>query len=185
MLIETSRLVLRRFRAADAACLAAYRSDPEVARHQSWTAPVSLEAAQELARTFAHGSPDQPGWFQYAIELKTDGRLVGDAGVRLHDNIMQAELGITLDSKEQGHGYATEAVHAILTDLFETRGLHRVSADCDARNARSAALLQRVGFVLEGRRRAGTWIKEEWTDDLLFGLLASEWHHARVSSPHS
>ncbi|MEU9782435.1 GNAT family N-acetyltransferase [Streptomyces phaeochromogenes] len=174
MLLETPRLVLRRFRAEDAAPLAAYRSDPLVARYQSWTAPVSLDSATRMVRGLATASPEEPGWFQYAIELKADRCLVGDVGVCLHENRMQAELGFTLAGDRQGHGYATEAVRAVLGDLFERRGLHRVSAECDARNDRSARLLRRVGFVQEGLLRQASWLKDEWTDDLLFGLLASD-----------
>ena len=55
------------------------------------------------------------------------------------------------------------------------RGLHKVSAEVDARNGASARLLERVGFTREGLRRSHTWIKGEWTDDLLYGLLADEW----------
>ncbi|MGW0392020.1 GNAT family N-acetyltransferase [Streptomyces sp. NPDC003042] len=73
----------------------------------------------------------------------------------------------------EGHGYATEAVRVVLADLFQRRGAHRVSAECDARNLRSAALPRRVGFTREGRRQA-TWGKGAWTDDLLFGLLVSD-----------
>ena len=129
-------------------------------------------------REFAEGDPERPGWFQYAIELKADGCLVGDAGVNLHGNRMQAELGFTLAPDRQGHGYAGEAVCAVLTDRF-ARGLHRVSAECDARNVRCARLLERVGFLLEGRRPAFTWIKGEWTDDLLYGFLADWWSEQR------
>ncbi|WP_151476196.1 GNAT family N-acetyltransferase [Streptomyces albicerus] len=175
MLLETPRLVLRRFRAEDAAPLAAYRSDPLVARYQSWTAPVPLDSAVRTVRGYAAGSLEEPGWFQYAIELKADRCLVGDVGVCLHENRMQAELGFTLAGERQGHGYAAEAVRAVLDDLFGRRGLHRVSAECDARNEGSARLLRRLGFVQEGHLRQATWIKGEWTDDLLFGLLASEW----------
>jgi len=49
------------------------------------------------------------------------------------------------------------------------------SAECDARNERSARLLERVGFRREGYRPACTWAKGEWTDDILFGLLAADW----------
>ncbi|MGW1199598.1 GNAT family N-acetyltransferase [Streptomyces sp. NPDC002536] len=173
-MLETPRLVLRRFRPEDAAALAAYRSDPLVARYQGWTAPVPYDAALRAVHGFAEGSPDRPGWFQYAVELAAEGCLVGDVGVCLHENLMQAEIGFTLATERQGHGYAAEAVRAVLADLFERRGLHRVSAECDARNARSARLLQRLGFTQEGVRRRATWIKGEWTDDMLFGLLASD-----------
>ncbi|HEV2778964.1 MAG TPA: GNAT family protein [Actinophytocola sp.] len=48
----------------------------------------------------------------------------------------------------------------MLEHLFTNQGLHRVSAECDARSAR---LLHRPGFRQEGHRRAHTWIKNEWT----------------------
>jgi aminoglycoside 6'-N-acetyltransferase len=181
---QTSRLRLRRFRPDDAPALAAYRSDPAVARYQGWSAPVSPEAAAQLVERFAAGDPGEPGWFQYAVELTSTGELIGDIGVRLHDNLMQAELGFTLSRPHQGRGYAAEAVTALLERLFAEQGLHRFSAECDARNTASARLLERVGFRLEGRRPAHTWIKGEWTDDLLYGLLAADWERRHpVSRP--
>lgn len=95
-------------------------------------------------------------------------------GVCLHENLMQASIGFTLAADRQGHGYAAEAVGAVLDDLFGRRGLHRVSAECDARNTRSARLLLRLGFVQEGLLRQASWLKGEWTDDLQFGLLSSD-----------
>jgi RimJ/RimL family protein N-acetyltransferase len=105
--------------------------------------------------------------------------LVGDVGVNLADNLMQAEIGFTFASAHQGRGYATEAVRGVLDHLFRERGLRRVSAECDARNARSARLLERVGFRAEGRRVRHTYLKGEWTDDLLFGLLSEDWPAGR------
>ena len=72
MLLTTERLVLRRFRAADAEMLAAYRSDPEIARYQSWEAPYPLDQARSMIAGMAADDPDQPGWFQYAIERTAD-----------------------------------------------------------------------------------------------------------------
>jgi RimJ/RimL family protein N-acetyltransferase len=175
VLIATERLVLRRFRPSDATTLSAYRSDPDVARYQSWTAPYPLEKARATVASLAVGDPERPGWFQYAIELTADRAHIGDIGVDLHENRMQAEIGFTLDRAYQKRGYAAEAVRALLDHLFKVRGLHKVSAEADARNAASAALLERVGFTREGLRRSHTWIKNEWTDDLLYGLLAGEW----------
>lgn len=172
---ETSRLVIRRFRESDLSVFAEYRSDPEVARYQSWTPPVELDKAAALVEEFTAGDPDAPGWFQYAVALRSaDATLIGDIGVDLHQNMMQAEIGFTVHPKYQGQGYATEAVRALLGCLFAERRLLRVSAECDARNEPSARLLERVGFRREGLRRQHTWIKGEWTDDLVFGLLAAE-----------
>jgi RimJ/RimL family protein N-acetyltransferase len=174
VLDSTERLVLRRFRAEDVDAFAAYRSDPDVARYQSWEAPVPLAEAARQVRRFAVADPTVPGWFQYAIEHRALSVLIGDVGVRLEPNLMQAEIGFTMASAFQGKGFATEAVRCVLNRLFRS-GIHRVSAECDARNTASARLLERLGFRREGRRVEHTWIKGEWTDDLLFGLLARDW----------
>jgi aminoglycoside 6'-N-acetyltransferase len=172
----TARLVIRRFQVTDVPAFAEYRSDAEVARYQSWQPAVTLQEASALVDEFAAGDPNAAGWFQYAIALReASSVLLGDIGVLTHQNMRQAEIGFTLARQQQRQGYATEAVQGMLHHLFTQRGLWRVSAECDARNVASARLLERVGFRREGLRRQHTWIKGEWTDDLLFGLLAAEW----------
>ncbi|MEV8375108.1 GNAT family N-acetyltransferase [Kribbella sp. NPDC056861] len=178
-MITTARLEIRRFRPEDAEAFSAYRSVPEVAQYQSWEAPFSLDQARTTVAEFASGDPLQAGWFQYAIDL--DGRLIGDIGLNTFDNLMQADLGYTLAPAYQGKGFATEAVSGLLEHLFTERDLHRVSAECDARNTASARLLERLGFQQEGFRPQNTWFKNEWTDDLLFGLLQSAWRSARTA----
>jgi aminoglycoside 6'-N-acetyltransferase len=172
--METARLLVRRFTPQDAPTLAAYRSDPEVSRYQSWDSPVPLTEAERLAATFSAGDPGAPGWFQYAVERRDVPGLIGDVGVCRSEDGRQAELGFTFAPEFQGHGYATEAVARLVRFLLVEEGLHRLSAACDGRNVRSARLLERVGFRREGHLVRSTWIKGEWTDDVLFGLLASE-----------
>ncbi|GGN42100.1 RimJ/RimL family protein N-acetyltransferase [Actinoplanes campanulatus] len=175
MLMATERLILRRFRASDAPVLAEYRSDPAVARYQPWDAPFPLEKAEAAVRAYAEASPDTPGHFQYAVELAAEQALIGDVYVRLHDNLRQAEIGFSFATAYQKRGFATEAVSAVLNRLFRRDGFHKVTGECDLRNTRSAALLERLGFRREGLLRQQTLIKGEWTDDLLYGLLATEW----------
>ncbi len=175
VLLSTPRLVLRRFGEHDTAAFASYRSDPDVARYQSWTTPVPIAEAIALVREFGESDPQSAGWFQYAVQLRSKSTLIGDVGVNLHANLMQAEIGFTFAPAHQGQGYATETVRCVVDHLFTHRGLHKVSAECDARNLPSVRLLERVGFRQEGHLRAHTWLKEEWTDDLLFGLLSEDW----------
>jgi len=170
VILTSDRLTIRPFRAEDAQTFADYRSDPEVARYQDWATPFPVDAAARMIAEMT--DPTAPGWFQYAIDR--DGVLIGDIGVNTHVNLLQADIGYTLAPAHQGHGYATEAVRRMLRHLFADRGLHRVSAECDARNERSAKLLARLGFRREGHRVEHTWINGEWTDDLLFGLLAKD-----------
>lgn len=172
--------MVRHFRAGDAAALAAYRSDPQVARFQTWSTPVSLQQASAAIEQAVAHDPQMPGWCQYALEHREDQTLVGDIGVNLHTNRMQAVIGFTIATEYQGCGYASEALRRMLQYLFVDRGLQRVSAECDARNLPCIRLLDRLRFRREGYRVANTWLKGEWTDDVLFGMLAADW---RRTSP--
>jgi aminoglycoside 6'-N-acetyltransferase len=124
----------------------------------------------------AASHPDTPGeWFQFAITLAGGDELIGDCAAGPGAGDRQAEIGFTLDPARQGHGYATEAAGLLIGYLFGARGKHRVTATCDARNQASAALLERLGLRREGHLREATWIKGEWTDDLLYAILRREW----------
>ena len=175
------RVRLRRFQPADVAAFVAYRSDPAVARYQSWDAPYARDAGERFVRQLTGQHPDTAGeWFQFAIELRSAGTLIGDCGVLTDaSDPRQCELGFTIAAEFQRRGYATEAARLVLDYLFGARAKHRVHACCDARNLPSATVLERLGMRREGHLRESTWAKGEWTDDLLYGLLRTEWQAAR------
>jgi RimJ/RimL family protein N-acetyltransferase len=175
--LESARLVLRRFQPADLAAFVTYRSYPEVARYQSWDAPYPAAEGERMITELLGQHPDTPGqWFQYAVALRSTHELIGDCAARTDgDDPRLAEIGFTLAPAHQGYGYATEAARTLLGYLFGARAKHRVTACCDARNAASAAVLERLGMRREGHLRESTWAKGEWTDDLLYAILDREW----------
>ncbi|HEY3336067.1 MAG TPA: GNAT family protein [Candidatus Limnocylindrales bacterium] len=178
----TERLVLRRFTPGDAARFAAYRSDPMVARYQSWDAPYPLERAEAFVGWLAGRHPDEPGeWFQLAIaERSVPDVLVGDCGFRSRpDDPAIVDVGFTLAPAAQGRGLATEAIGELLRYLFEERVKHKVCADCDTRNQGSWRLLERLGFEREGTLRESYREGQEWADEYLYGLLARDWRGRR------
>ena len=179
----TSRLILRPFEPRDAAAFAQYRSDPEVARYQSWNTPYSLEQARRFIEALAVTQPGTPGeWFQVAIQRKDDGALLGDCAFTiLAENLRQAEIGFTLARAYQGQGYGTEAVRRLLDYLLGELGLHRVRANCDPQNTSSARLLQRLGFRHEGRWVESLWFKGRWASEDWYALLRREWETGQVS----
>jgi aminoglycoside 6'-N-acetyltransferase len=171
----TEHLVLRRMTDHDAGALTAYRSDPVQARYQSWEAPYPLDSAQAIIAEMRDIRFAQPGaWLQIAIQTRE--RLVGDVAVRVDgDDPRQATVGFTLAAHAQGHGFATQALRAVMSLLFTEHGVHRISAECDARNVRSVALLERVGMRREAHFRKSAWWKGEWTDEYAYAVLAEEW----------
>ena len=180
------RVVVRRFRPQDVAEFVAYRSDAEVARYQSWDAPYPPEQGERFVAGMMTAHPDTPGeWFQFAVELRATRQLIGDcAATTRADDPGQCEIGFTIAPRYQGCGYATEAARLLVGYLF-ARGKHRITACCDARNAASAAVLERLAMRREGHLRQSTWAKGEWTDDLLYALLHDEWQAGREYLPGS
>jgi aminoglycoside 6'-N-acetyltransferase len=179
--LVTQRLTIRRFRPEDAAAFAAYRSDPEIARYQGWTTPFTLVQARRFIAELAASHPDTPGgWFQFAVTESVSGELLGDVAAGTDgDDPRLAEVGFTFARAHQGRGYATEALTAVLDHLLRGRGKHRVSATCDARNAASVALLERVGMRREAHHLQNAWWHGEWTDEYVYAVLADEWRARR------
>ena len=177
MHLETERLILRAFAPGDAEIFAAYRSDPEVARYQSWEAPYSLEQARLFIAALQGVAPGRPGeWYQVALELRATGRLIGDCAFQISAAMpRQAEMGFSLARAYQGQGYMTEAGRRLLASLFTEFGLHRVYAFCDTENLGSARLLERLGLRREGCFVDSLWFKGRWASEYAYAILRREW----------
>ncbi len=174
--LETERLTLRRFTEADLDAFVTYRSDADVASLQSWESYSDTDAREFLTHQLkVH--PGTPGeWFQFAIEAKDFGGLVGDCALQvLDEDPRQAEIGFTLAPDHQGLGYMTEAIEALLDYVFGPLRKHRVFALTDVKNERAIALLERVGFRREGTFIESQWFKRRWASEHLYAMLHGEW----------
>lgn len=81
--------------------------------------------------------------------------------------------------EHQGEGYATEAMTLLLDYAFDTLGLHHVVAGVVDYNDASQALLEGLGFTLEGTRREHRFRRGRYCDLLQYGVLESEWRERR------
>jgi len=178
--VETSRLLLRPHRLDDFDDLTRYHSDPEVVRYIPWPVRTPEQTREALAARTRQGVVFEPGqWLVLAMELKGEGRVIGEMLLKYEsDTHATGELGYAMAADMGGQGYATEAAEAMLELAFGRFGLHRVLGRLDARNEASAALLRRVGMRLEARHLEDEFFKGEWTDTLVFAILAEEWRAA-------
>jgi len=149
--LRTERLRLRRSQPEDAEAISAYRSDPEVRAHQGWhdTSPgyIRREIEEMLART-----PGEPGgWIQFTVEAADTGQLVGDVGMRVDEEPGVVLVGYTISPDQQGNGYATEAVGAMVDYAFETLGADMVRAYAEATNVASIRVAEKVGLPVAER----------------------------------
>jgi RimJ/RimL family protein N-acetyltransferase len=174
--IVTERLVLRPLQRDDVGAFAAYRSDPDVARYQSWDTTYSRADAERLVAAQEGVALGDPGpWLQLGAVDRTTGALCGDCAVRVAtDQPATAEVGVTFAPATQGSGLATEALGAVVTRLFEHHGMHRVFAEADDRNGAVHRLLERLGFRCEARLVEADWFKGEWTTLRVYACLDRE-----------
>ncbi|AXH97284.1 GNAT family N-acetyltransferase [Ornithinimicrobium avium] len=169
--IRTERLLVRMLREEDVDVLTAYRNDPEVARLQDWDLPWPRERAERLVAAHADRRDVVPGTgTQLALDL--DGELVGDLYVGLDEHCGVAELGFTLAAAHQGCGYGVEAVCAVVDDLVDRLGVHRLVAELSPDNLASARLLERVGMTFEHLAEKSFWWRGAWDDNLWYSMTA-------------
>jgi len=166
--IHTSRLAMRPMRPDDAATFAAYRSDPIVARYQTWALPFTLDDADRFIAAMTDLTwPVYGEWYQVAIDL--EGEMIGDVGVNRSADGTEAGIGYTLAAERHGRGYATEAAAAIV-DLLFSEGVRRVSASVDPANVTSVRVLERIGFRHEGTDIASFAVRGALVDDARYAI---------------
>lgn len=182
-LLHTARLRLRPVTGADADVLFTLHSSTRVMRY--WDSPPWNEGARAerfIAR--CRQVADEGTGARVAIERASDGVFVGWCGLTHWDSVHRsASLGYCLNEAAWGHGYATEAAHALLRWAFDTLDLNRVQAEADTRNAASARVLEKIGFVREGTLREDCVVNGDVSDSWVFGLLRREWRPSATPVP--
>ena len=176
---RTERLLLRHFTPHDLEPFMAMHSDPEIVRYVPYP-PLTRDEAEERLRTIASMTAidDEAQNLRFAVVLPETDELIGDVSMwSSPSDRLQAEIGYVFNPRFHGRGYATEAATELLRIGFEEAGLHRITANADARNAASIRVMERVGMRREAHFVQGAHKKGEWVDEVEYGILADEWRN--------
>lgn len=135
-----------------------------------------------------HSSTKADGWFdeiqksQGSIHVRLgiflkDGTIIGDVALQDLDwKNRSCTLGYGLSKLEyRRKGYTTDAVKVILQYGFGHLGLERISANTQENNIGSQRVLEKCNFTLEGRERKANYFAGKRHDNLIYGLLSSEY----------
>ncbi len=152
MIIATPRLRLRPWLESDRDAFAAMLADPQVMVDTQ--RPLDRDESDGKLERYA-AAFDRLGFCRWALEA-LDGRFVGYAGVmparETHPLGPHYEIGWRLARAAWGRGYATEAAHAALADVFERVGLSEVLAYTAPDNTRSRAVMARLKLTRDPGR---------------------------------
>lgn len=179
--IRTERLTIRPATTADVEATWAFRGLPAVGEWLTGT-PSTLDEYRELFQDPSRLADT------VIVELRPElgGQIIGDFMLRVEDAWAQlevaerakrgqVELGWVLDPAYTGHGYATEAVRALIGHCFDVLAVHRITANCFLDNEASWRLMERVGMrrelhaVRDSLHRSGRWL-----DTVGYAILRDE-----------
>ena len=173
--IETERLILRRFTLEDApAVFANYASDENVTRYMAWNRHETVADSERVLTQWVQDY-ERPDFYEWAIVLKELGQPIGNIEVlSVDDNVQKANLGYSIGTAFWGKGIMPEALNAVIDFLFDEVGLNRVEACHDARNPNSGKVMKKCGMTHEGTMRQWAWTNAGICDTCNYGILKSD-----------
>ena len=166
-----------------------YEKDPEI--ESKWThnaefmrlfefepaRPVSVAIVKKQYEKLEKKIEEDKNLYHFMIRTKADDRLIGKAVIQRIDwanGSCSIRVGIgSVD--DQRKGYGTQALKMLLRFAFAELNMFRVSANVAEYNEGALALLKKLGFTEEVRRRQSLEREGRRWDLLVFGLLKDEW----------
>lgn len=169
--LQGSELSFRGLDINDTSAIHSYASDAEVKRFIGWplmkTPEDTRSYVEEMLRREASGTH-----LYASIILKATDEVIGTAMIfNFEREANHAEIGYVFHRSSWGKGYGTEAVAMMSSFAFDSLKLHKLNARVVDANFGSARILEKNGFLLEGRLRDHHYIKGVYYDSLLFGKL--------------
>ena len=192
VVVETERLLLRRFTEADAEALLRMESDPDVLRHIGRKPLADAEAYRQHIRSSLLPYYDRPeGYGAWAIIEKASREFVGGCSLRPALNYRfaaemaygpdEVELGYGLRKPSWGRGYATELARALIQRAFTELAAACVVACVTLGNVASIRVVEKAGL-----RRAGepVYLPGEDQPSVKYALPKAQFLHERREASH-
>jgi [ribosomal protein S5]-alanine N-acetyltransferase len=121
--------------------------DPQVTKYLLWTPHPDVAATRRVITERLNVEDHARTW---VIALRHSDEIIGMISGRLSMR-HSVEIGYCIGRRWWGKGLMSEALDTLVAALDADRAVYRVWATCHVDNERSVRLLQRAGFLLEGR----------------------------------
>lgn len=174
-IIETERLILRRFVMEDAeAMYKNWASEDEVTKFLTWPTHANVEVTKKVLENWISKYAN-PGFYNWGIEIRKTGDLIGNISVvSIKENVKEAIIGYCMGTKWWGQGIMPEAGKAVVRYLFEETEFHRIAANHDKNNPKSGRVMQKIGMTYEGTLRRAGFCNQGIIDDVWYSILKEE-----------
>jgi len=149
MIIETERLILRRFTPDDAEAYLPLVGDPEVNRYTGQSLVQTVEQARQILLDYPIRDYEVIGYGRMACIEKSSGRLIGFSGMKYLADLQETDIGYRFVRDAWGKGYATESAAVLMRQCIDEFSLRRVIGLAYRQNTGSTKVLQKLGLAFE------------------------------------
>jgi RimJ/RimL family protein N-acetyltransferase len=164
--VETPRLVLRRFTLDDADFIFGLLNQPSFLEFIGDKGVRTLDDARDYLLKGPIASYETFGFGLYLVNRKQDGTPIGMCGLLKREALQDVDIGFAFLPEFWSKGYAVESASAVLEHGRHAFGLSRIVGIAKPENHASIRVLEKLGMSLEGRVR----IMPEGPEDVLYGI---------------
>lgn len=151
--LESERVKFTQMSVENTNAIHIFASDPEVSKYIGWPLTKNIDETRDYVKEMI--SREEAGTFKYAnVVDKGFDKIIGTVMLFGHDeSACHAEIGYVLDRGLWGKGLGTEIVKMVQDLAYGDMGLRKLHARVVSENVGSARILEKNGFVEEGRLR--------------------------------
>lgn len=171
--LETSRLILRPIRLADAESIFAYAKNPNVCKYTLWEAHQSIKDTLSYVKNYifdyySNGVPEPLG-----ITFKENPQtVIGTVGCFWTSNQAKAmELAYALGEEHWGKGLVAEAAHSVMDYCFKEFSLKRIQARCKDENKASRRVMEKIDMTYEGTLKSAIFHRNKFWDMIYYAKV--------------
>ncbi|MCM1991675.1 GNAT family N-acetyltransferase [Oceanirhabdus seepicola] len=172
--IFTERLVLREIKQEDAESIYKLRSNPEVARYETFKPYTNIKQAEDTIKWFSDDYKNKKA-ITWGISLKESHEIIGILHCEIEIPKVRADFGYDLRPEYWNKGIMTETVKALLDFTFNKIDVYRIESAVSTQNYGSARVLEKSGFIKEGILRKRSFLGGSLHDMIFFSILKDEY----------
>lgn len=167
--LKGERCLLRRWQKPDRGSLVRYANSRKIWINLRDRFPhpyTEADAEQWISESLAEATPTR-------FAIVANGQAIGGIGLELNNDVFarSAEIGYWLGEPFWGRGIATDAVRTFTGYGFSAFDLCRIYAGVFEWNPASARVLERAGYVCEGRLRKSVTKDGRTIDQWLYAIV--------------
>jgi len=173
--LETERLILRQYTAADAEAVLSFRSNPDAMRFVPRPLQRTTDDALEMI-TKINDMIEANDGINWGVELKSNGKIIGSVSFhRIEKEHSRGEIGYMIHPDYWGQGIVTEAAKVIVNYGFMQLKFHSIEAIIDPENTASENVLRKLEFVKEAHFKENFFHNGQFTDTVIYSKLRSDY----------